>query len=485
MNILFIHSLDDILSPAKPLRTPEQMHFGISYISSVLKGHGHNTRLAVLSRMLGERNRRMMDEHIGRFLPKLICFTAVCTEYGLIREMARYAKVRYPGIYLIGGGPHISLNPEEAICDDFDAICIGEGEYPTLELISQLENGSRPSGIQNLWIKNAPGIEKNKTRPFIQDLDSLPFPDRDMWSGYIERMPGSAEPVLLGRGCPFSCTYCCNPGLRNLANGPYVRFRSPDNIINETKEIIKRNPSETDINLEVETIGVNKAWALELCAKLELLNSELQKPLSFITNLRITPNAGLETLFAAFKRCNINTIKIGLESGSERVRYEILKRNYSNRDIVYAVRSARRYDLKVTFYNLIGVPGETLADFGETIRMNRLCLPDRTIPHIFFPYPGTELYAVCKKEGVLPTRIETELERSRATLDLPGFTRRQIQDGFVWFEYDVYKGHKPMIKIFFKVLVSKFLSNPILHDLYRRITYLGLFRLIRKKAILT
>ena len=76
-------------------------------------------------------------------------------------------------MFLIAGGSHVSLNPGKAITDSFDAICIGEGEYPLLELADLLEQGLNPYKIQNLWIKNGIDIEKNATRPFIEKLDEL------------------------------------------------------------------------------------------------------------------------------------------------------------------------------------------------------------------------------------------------------------------------------------------------------------------------
>jgi hypothetical protein len=173
-------------------------------------------------------------------------------------------------------------------------------------------------------------------------------------------------------------------------------------------------------------------------------------------------------------------VKIGLESGSEIIRREILKRNYSNKDIIDAVSLARKYGLKVFFYNLIGIPGETLSDFKETLRINRICMPDVSIPHVFFPYPGTELYNLCKDFKLLPKVLDTDLERCKATLDLKGFSKKQIQDSYVWFDYDVYKGYKPMYKILFKVMVSKLISNTFLHNIYRRFTYLTFFRQFRK-----
>lgn len=456
------------------------MQFGISYISSVLKRHGHNTKLVVLSRMLEGNNKKIINKYVAKFLPRLICFTSVYTEYRLTKNLAKYIKSRYPYIFLLAGGPHVSLNPEECITDGFDSLCVGEGEYPTLELVSQLEKGGQPSNIPNLWIKHGSLIEKNAPRAFLHDLDNVPFPDREMWKEWIEEMPNSVTPILLGRGCPFSCTYCCNSGLRNLAEGPYARFRSPCNVVEEIKRMAEQHPGITNIYLEVETIGANKKWTLDLCSQLEYLNTALKQPITYSTNLRITPNLDIERLFAAFKKSNFTMVKIGLESGSERIRREILKRNYSNKDIRDAVSLAKKYGLKVFFYNLIGIPGETLSDFKETISLNRLCLPDISIPHVFFPYPGTELYTLCKDRKLLPKMIDTDLERCKATLDLPGFSKKQIRDSYVWFEYDVYKGRKPLYKILLKVLVSKLISNTSLHDIYRRVTYLPIFKWARK-----
>ena len=389
MNVLFIHSLDFIESSSKPLPTPELMHLGISYISSFLKSHGHQTKLIVLSKVTGRKNINIIDEYLGKYYPKLICFTAVATEYQFIANIAKYIKSRYPDIYLLVGGPHASLNPSEVLLDDFDAICINEGENPVLELVSLMEKGLPLSGISNLLIKHGSEIEKNPVRPFIHDLDSLPFPDREMWQEWTEERPGAKYTVLLGRGCPFQCTYCCNHVFAKLAPGAYVRFRSPDNILEEIKEIATRFPTKKEIYLEIESFGINKEWAIELCSKLEHFNATLNQPLAFGVNLRITPNADLESVFAACKKSNFKFVNIGLESGSERVRREILKRNYSNEDIISAVALARKYGLKITLFNMVGIPGETIADFKETVKINRLCFPDAQWISIFYPYPGT------------------------------------------------------------------------------------------------
>jgi len=476
MNILFVQSLGDIQSMTKPLQTQQQIQFGISYISSLLKKHGHNTELVILSRNSDRKSKGILNECLKNFCPKLICFTAVATEYNFIAKVAKYVKDNHPDIYLLIGGPHASLKPQEVLSGDFDALCVGEGENPTIELVTQLETGKAASGIANLWIKHGSEIERNSPRPFIQDLDSLPYPDREMWLKWIKDKSAVKNSVLISRGCPFSCSYCCNHAFRKLAPGPYVRFRSADNIIEEIKQIIARFPATKEIFLEAEAISLNKEWAIELCARLEELNTTLRQPLSFGANIRIIPGADLEELFAAFKKTNFHFINIGVESGSERVRHEILKRDYSNEDIINTAKSARKYGLKIAFFNMVGLPGETVADFKETVKINRTCLPDKHYTSIFFPYPGTELYSLCTHSGLLKKPLDTTMERKTAVLDLPDFPKKQIQKSFIWFNYYVYKGLKPKYKIFTSVLRAKLASKNYLNSLYRKLTNLIFLR---------
>lgn len=470
MNVLFIYSLLDCGSVSKPIIAQEKIYLGISYISSFLKKHGHQTKLFVLTR---ETKHSMLFEYIRDFNPQLICFTAVATEYPFIVNTAKAIKVNFPKLFLLIGGVHVSLNPSEAILDTFDAFCLGEGELPTFELVKQIESGIVPSKIANLWIKHGDMIEKNLSRPYMDDIDILPFPDREMWQEWIN-YKDSRVSVLLGRGCPYNCTYCCNHALKKVSTGKYVRFRSHDNVIAEIKEIVDKFPKINEIYLEVETIGANVDWGIELCSRLEVF----AKTIRFGVNLRITSNAKFEELFKAFKKSNIKFVNIGLESGSPRVRREILKRNYSNNDIINAVEMARKYDIKVNFFVLIGIPSETLEDFNETVEVCRQCLPDGCYVSVFYPYEGTELYHLCKEQGLLNQEIDTNLERNIAVLDLPGFSKRQIQKSLLYFEYNVYKNHKPIYKIMATALRRKIWTSYHLNRLYRMLTLNKFFKRI-------
>ena len=462
MKILFIFSTEAPLSIEKPIDAPAYIQYGISYISSFLKQFNHETKLLVLSRSFKNKNYNVIRKKIENFKPKIIGFYSVASQYKFISDVSKFIKLNYPEIFLIIGGPHVTLNPEKITNDNFDAICIGEGERPMLELANMLEKNKFPSNINNLWILKNGMVEKNQMSPFYENLDSLPFPDRGMWEEYIDYNPDLKNNVtiLLGRGCPYNCSYCCNHALSRITNGNFVRFRSPRKIIEELELIHEKYPLEKKIYLEIESFNVNIEWAIEVCNELEKYNKSLRTTLSFGLNIRISANDNFDILFKACRRANILNLNIGVESGSERVRKNILKRNYSNLDVMNTINSAKKYGLSYNFFIMIGLPGETIVDFKETIKICRIYQPIYIFLSIFYPYPGTDIYKLCKKMNFLQDKIDIKTEeRIKPTLNLPGFSKKQIQRSYIWFNYNVYKGYKSRIKLILKAIMKLLKSN--------------------------
>lgn len=251
MKILLIYTLDYVQSNEKPIRKFEWIYFGISIISAVLKQNGYQTDLLVMTR---ETPFQKLTETIKDFKPDIIGFTSVASEFEYICSIGEFVKEHFPDIYRVIGGVHVSIFPKEEYLNIFDAICIGEGEYPILELVQALEKQVIPSGIKNLWLKipdkSLPEgwrIEKNPTRNFIEDLDSLPYMDREIWQKFIpdEAFKENQRPsVVIGRGCPFNCNYCCNHALKKISGGKYARYRSPRNIIGEIETLEKYYPMQ-------------------------------------------------------------------------------------------------------------------------------------------------------------------------------------------------------------------------------------------------
>jgi hypothetical protein len=99
---------------------------------------------------------------------------------------------------------------------------------------------------------------------------------------------------------------------------------------------------------------------------------------------------------------------------------------------------------------------------------------------IFFPYAGTDLYRLCKLQGLLDGLLDVRMERKKANLDLPGFSKKQIQKNYIWFYYYVYNGLKPKYKILAHVLRAKLESMYYLNYCYRRLTCITILKMLKK-----
>jgi anaerobic magnesium-protoporphyrin IX monomethyl ester cyclase len=470
VKVLFVHTLSNALPPpARPMAEWVEISFSISYLSAALKSAGHETSLVVLRR---EKYKKTLDPILREFQPALICYTAVTTEYPFVKKIARHLREEATGAYHVIGGVHGSVRPREVVAGPFDAVCIGEGEDALVELAAMLQAGARPRGIAGLWIKNSEAVEENPTRPFQLELDGIPFPDRNMWRPWIEHQ--TRHTVLLGRGCPFSCSYCSNHALKELANGRYVRFRSPSSVLDELRTLCDEFPATTFVYFEVETISADQEWALRLARRLEEFNGSRRTPLEFAINLRIVPGQRFLGLFEALKRAGFTHLRIGIESGSERVRKEILRRDESDEDLIASFADAREAGLVTYAYNLIGLPGETPGDFLETVALNRRCAPDRSYLSIFYPYPGTRLHEVCVERGIDVAPLEDSPERYRARLGLPEFPDRRVEYYFRRFSSLVHGKRQPLLNRLDDYVWQTVSGYPRLARWHRRLTGHGI-----------
>lgn len=403
-------------------------YHGIGYISSMLKGAGHETTLVYVQ---SELDRAHFLAGLEAARPDVVAFSSTTHQHPFIEQWTAWIKEAHPDWVTVSGGTHPTLVPEEVIAwPHLDFLCVGEGEYPMQELADRLEHGGDPTTIPNLWARRDEEIVRNPLRPLIADLDLLPFADRELFDfDEILRTNGGWVDMMAGRGCPYQCSYCCNPGLQQRFKGlgKYVRFRSVPNILAEIRSLTRRYPVRV-LNFQDDVFTLDREWVLEFCYAYV---QEFTIP--FWINTRVERISD-EELVAALASAGCRGVRIGIESGNEQLRAEILKRRMTNDQIRAAFRLLRKYGLETYTCNMIGIPGETPEMMAETVALNRELEPTDLQFSVFYPYPMTELYRLSLDRGYLEEGAHLVSYYGRESiLRLPTMTKEDLARGYEEF----------------------------------------------------
>ncbi|RPH82780.1 MAG: radical SAM protein, partial [Desulfobacteraceae bacterium] len=315
-----------------------------------------------------------------------------------------------------------------------------------------LEAGNDVRRIQNLWVKDNGTILQNPSRPFIQDLDGLPFVDRELGDHQkvISNWGLSQIRIMAGRGCPFNCTFCSNHRIRKMQPGRYVRFRSADHIIREIKELQQRYRFE-EILFDDDICWIDRDLVHEFAEKYK---KEVGLPFMFSGRVEVLDRDKL----AALKDAGGTRVGFGVEHGDQKFRSQVLRRRMTNKQILEVTRAAKEVGLQIKTLNMVGLPGETLALHQETIRLNQQIQPDVVGSTIFYPMPGTDLYDLCLKEGYIQEEGsalgESDTIFKKSILRMPQFTPEEIEKALKWFTFKVFWPYDKVKALGYRVLYS-------------------------------
>ena len=276
-----------------------------------------------------------------------------------------------------------------------DSICIGEGEHAIYELLQAIAAGETPT-CGNIWYKQDGRVRKNPLNPLIQDLDSLPFPDKDIY--YRQNVFSTRLTIMTSRGCPFACTYCINDLYHRLYPGQKpVRRRSVDNVIAELAMWKQRYPLKK-VRFYDDVFTVNKGWV-------EAFAERYARDIAIPYHCNIEPRAISPDMLKALKHSGCVAVSMGVQSGSQRIRDQIMGRRMSNEEIVNAAEMVHRSGLKLLTEIIFAIPSETEEEMWQTVALNRTLRPHNTAAFNFFPFPGVALTETSRHMGLLDEEV--------------------------------------------------------------------------------
>ncbi|HEX7343864.1 MAG TPA: radical SAM protein [bacterium] len=361
-------------------------NLGIMSISAYLQREGHECRI-----FIDVQGTDAFPE-VEAYRPQVLGFTATTGMHHWALDFARRYKERHPDVVVILGGPHATFHPWVIEDPVLDYVCVGEGEGAATDLGRALAGDGDPTQIPNLWMKRNGQIIQNPVRPLIQDLDALPFADRSYYDRYPVTARETSKNFMSGRGCAYKCNFCANHMLQELYRdkGKYVRFRSQENVIEEIKMVKAKYPMRF-VGFSDDTLIMSRKW---LYPFLEMYKKEIGLP--FLSTVRA--NLVDDELVVRLKDAGCISCVFGLESGVERIRNEVLAKGVKDRDIYRAAEVFKRQGMRFGTYNMFGLPGETIEDAFETVKMNARIKTDYPLGCILQPYPGTKIRKLVEQE---------------------------------------------------------------------------------------
>jgi len=377
---------------------------GPEIISALLKKHGHEVDL-----LIGKDASAFIDKVQEN---DIVAFSTMSGEHHWALKVASQIK-KEKEVLTVFGGAHPTYFPDIIKHPAVDIACCGEGEFAMLDLADARDKGLGYENIANLSKKRGGGIKNNDVRPLVGDLDTLPFPDRDI---YYKRYPllkkSRLKPFMASRGCPFSCSFCFNEKLRGIYSdkGRYVRFRSPRNVIDEIKDVEEKYRLESIYFID-DLFALNKTWLEEFTA---IYKKEIKKP--FVCSTHI--NALNEDIIKLLVDSGCVTVSFGIETGNEKLRHQLLNKHITNKQIKETALLLKKHNLKFMTFNMVGIPGETIENVWETINLNVEIKADYPRCSILTAYPGTRI-AESHKDKIRVGDIEAGYQQSKVSFEVP------------------------------------------------------------------
>lgn len=343
-----------------------------------------------------------MAERVLQSSPRYVCITTLTPRYPTVVRMAEEIKRSAPSVTIIVGGPHVTGAPQYALYDPISYGIIGEGEEALLELLEALDASSNIEGIQNLIYRHREEIIVNSPRPFIKDLDELPFPAWDLMSieEYIDPayFEGSHLAIFSERGCPYDCSFCAS----YVTWKGKLRSRSVDNVVDEIRHIVKvlgiKNLMFWD-----DTFAANRKRAIDIC------NRIIKEKLDISYTVQIRADSVTEDLALALRDSGCAFAAIGVESGNDIMLTRIGKKE-TKAQVENSVSILNKVGLPIIASYIIGLPGDTHETIKETLDFAFKLDADQSKFMILAPFPGTRVYDLAVSKGFVDPRSFKQME---------------------------------------------------------------------------
>ncbi|MDP2909974.1 MAG: radical SAM protein [bacterium] len=404
--------------------------FSLGYLATAIR---KNHDVEILDGIKEKLTLEKFEEILQRKQYDIIGIQIFTFHVGGARDYVKSIKKVLPEAKIIFGGPHPSCGASDIFrfFPEINWAFKGEAEIGLAKLLDFIVEGKTDAealkGVSGLIWRDGGRTVVNE-QVFVENLDELGMPSWDLirpdiyplspHGGFFRNYP--IAPVIISRGCPFSCTYCAG----HLISGKKIRFRSADNVIDEIK-ILYNQYGIREIHIEDDNFTFNRNLVMEFCRKLKKNNLNI----SWTCPNGVRLDTLDKDLLLAMKDAGLYSISVGVESGSERILKD-MKKNLTKETIKEKINLIRECGLDVSGFFIIGYPTETKDDIMETIDFAMSLDLKRAGFSLFKPFPGTEITRNLIEKGELKEISDEDWAKfilADAVYAPPGFNREEMK----------------------------------------------------------
>lgn len=353
---------------------------GLLYVAASCRNHGYNVR--VLDMESEKISFSGIKRYLRMYIPRAV---GVSVTSPLIKNLPQLSKIikEERDIPVIVGGPFATLYPEIVLKDKFvDFVIRYEGEESLPELLKFVLKGEgRLIEIKNLSYRMNGKLIHNKEDILNKDIDSLPFPARELlpvksyFSVLTKRIPSAG--IIGSRGCPYRCIFCSSIYKTS-------RLRSVRNVVDEIEIVIKRY-NIRNFDFFDPVFNLNNKWIVNLCEEI------LKRNLKINWRVRCRPDLIDKYSVIKMKEAGCHIISLSIESSNNET-LKFLKKGYSVEDVTRAIAVINSAKINIHGYFILGCPNETKQNMLNTINFAKESKIDYADFHILTPFFGSELF---------------------------------------------------------------------------------------------
>jgi anaerobic magnesium-protoporphyrin IX monomethyl ester cyclase len=397
---------------------PPFIPLGLAYLGAITEQEGHEVN--IIDCQAEKLTYETFRDRVSKETPDIIGVTATTLLYKSAMKLIEIAKEAHPNAITMLGGSHGTFWDENALNEypTLDIVVRREGEITFKELLNNFQKNISLTNVLGITFRQKDGkIVRTPDRPFIEDLDKLPFPAHHLLPlDDLKRMGKVLFPLITSRGCVFWCDFCST--VRMFGRG--YRWRSPKNVVDEMQLVHDKYGVE-QVTFYDDAFSVDRNRVLKICE--ELHARKLDMTWDCGTRVDMVDRDLLKTM----RDAGCIAVWLGVESGSEAILGAMNKKIKLDQTRL-AYKTAHDVGLMTIANVVLGFPGETEQTAKETIRFVKELNPDDVGFYVATPYPGTPMYDQVIKNGWLRVTDFDKYDTAGPTFETPWLSMEKLAE---------------------------------------------------------